>query len=191
MTVTTGLSKNAAAVIDTHHQRQTYQSLKMAGFDWIGKDQAATIKLMLSIQTGATTIQNQEVIDFGLKHKEKIVFSHGLVKTKKKGLTAAFVLTAIAFAHPYEEEDELKAFYEVLLSGMPRSPKDKAAILLRDWLLSNKAGGHTDRINAVKRIMRAIMAFCQKQEIHRLIQPDEFLYKPVKIENNLTKGGAA
>lgn len=25
--------------------------------------------------------------------------------------------------------------------------------------------------------MRAIMAFCQKQEISRLIQPDEFLYR--------------
>lgn len=176
--VTTGIQKQAASVIDSHQQRQAHQSLKMAGFDWIDKDKVATIKMMITIhQHVGGMIQNQEVIDFGIKHKEKITFTHDLVKTKKRGLTAAFVLAAVACAYPHEDKEELKAFLEVLSSGMPRSEKDKAAILLREWLLSNKVGGHTPRLDAVKRIMRAIMAFCQKQEISRLIQPDEFLYR--------------
>jgi hypothetical protein len=60
---------------------------------------------------------------------------------------------------------------------MPRSNKDKAAILLRDWLMSTSLGGGPERNNAVKRIMRAIMAFCQKQELGKLYQPEDFLYK--------------
>lgn len=179
MAVTFGLKKEASIIIDSHQKRHTHQAIQMSGVEWIRKEEVAIINLLIYIKNNGsiTKSTNQDVADFGEKHKTAIQFASGLVGNKKRGLTSAMVLCSIACAYKKEGEHELSAFFNVLISGMPRSNKDKAAILLRDWLISTTIGGSIDRANAVKKIMRAIMAFCQKQEIGKLYQPDEYLYK--------------
>jgi hypothetical protein len=179
MSVTFGLKKEASIIIDSHQKRETHQAIQMSGIEWLGKDEVAIINLLISIKGNGSFAKstNQEIVDFGEKHKTAIQFVTGLVGQKKRGLTSAVVLSSLVCAYYKEDANELAAFFNVLISGMPRNNKDKAAILIRDWLMSTSITGGPDRNNAVKKIMRAIMAFCQKQELGKLYQPDEFLYK--------------
>jgi len=177
MNVTRGMSKDSSIMIDSHQKRDVYQSIQMSGVKWIGKTEVAIIKMILQMEHGfMSRATNQQVVDFGAIHKDRIQFATSLSTTSRRGLTSAIVLSAMVCASYHESNDDLRAFFDVLLSGMARSPKDRAAILIRDWLLNTPLRGGQDRVNALKRTMRAIMAFCQKQEISRLHQPDEYLY---------------
>lgn len=183
MMVARGLPKESGLMIDGHQQRQIHQAIKVSGLaDWIGKDEAATVRMMMQIEKGTSaSIQctHLQIIDYAEAHKEAIMFAHGCFKAKKRFLTAATTKACIASAYYFEDHDRLRDFCDVLVYGMPSGPEDKAAILIREFLFENgHVGGGGSRIDTAKRIMRAIKAFCEHQDIGKLYMPKDMIYSP-------------
>jgi hypothetical protein len=183
MVVTRGVPNSSGLMIDTHQQRQTHQSIRISGLaDWIDKDEVAVIRLLdcISENKEIKKLSHSEIIAIGEKYKSSIQFAVSLKSGARKYLTTAVTLAAIAAASKYEDRQRLSEFYEVLAFGMPKTSSDKSAILLREWFLQERHGGSQWRLNAIKRTMRAIKAFCERQEISKLYQPSDYIYIPVQ-----------
>lgn len=90
---------------------------------------------------------------------------------------------AVAVASLYEDRKRLAEFAEIMSTGMAHSKDDIAAIRLREQLIRKGAvSGQQNRRHTVNKIMRAIKAFCERQQITRLHTPDELLYTIPDVE---------
>lgn len=184
MMVTRGVPEVSGLMIDGHQRRELHQSIKISGLaDWIGKDEVATGKLMMQIEQGNTasmSISHLEMIEYCEAHRESISFSTSCFPGTRRYLTTSITKASVACAYYYEDVARLREFAEVLVSGMASLPDDRAAILLREYLMLSNAthGGGTTRIETCKRVMRAIKAFCERQPIGKLYQPKELIYVP-------------
>lgn len=186
MVVARGLSRDAGLMIDGHQQRKSYQSVKISGLaDWIGKEEISVIKAMVAITSssrGAASMSLLECINYGDNHKDAVMFSVEHLSPRRRGITTAPVRAAVSSAYYYEDAERLKTFCEVMISGMVFKAADKSAIMLREHLLGSvKSSGGKNRDDACKRSMRAIKAFCEFQEISKLYQPQEYIYKPKQM----------
>lgn len=184
MTVTRGLTTEAGLMIDAHQQRRIHQSIKISGMaDWIGKEQVSVIRLIDFVVNKATTrkLSNSEVINIGEQYKSSVQFGAHALPSKRKYLTAATSMAAIGIASKYEDHGRLMEFAKVFTSGIPEGPDDVGALRVREWLIegSGRHGGGTGQADAIKRMQRAIKAFCERQQLGKLFQPSEFIYLPV------------
>lgn len=183
MAVAWGVPEESGLMIDGHQPRTMNQSIKISGLaDWIGKDEVAIARMMMNIEEnkcneGTTRTQIVNYCEF---HKDALLFSCHVFGHKKRNITTALMMACIASAYYYEDKNRLSEFCTVLLSGMPRTQEDRAAILVREWLLESGAAmkGGMARLDGAKRIMRAVKAFCEHQDISKLYQPKEFIYVP-------------
>lgn len=182
MIVARGVSEDSGLMIDGHQQRKMHQAIKISGLaDWIGKDDVATARMMLLIEAGNQSKNAKthlETIEYCNFHREAIEFSMACFPSSKKFLTTAMTKACVAAAYYHEAKPRLMEFSDVIVSGMPSGPHDRAAILLREYLFQSgaTAGGGTTRIDTAKRAMRAIKAFCDYEAIGKLYQPKEFIY---------------
>lgn len=189
MVVSWGVPPESGIMIDGHQQRATHQSIRISGLaDWIGKGEVSIARQMLLISTGSmATIArtHTEIVDYCNQHKQAITFAERSFPTTKKNITTALTKGAVACAWYYEDQDRLHQFCRILLSGMPMAESDKAAILVREWLLSEgtRATQGSNRSGSAKRIMRAIKAFCEMSPIHKLYEPQQVIYTPPKNED--------
>lgn len=185
MLIAWNVPEKSGLMIDGHQQRQTHQAIRISGLaDWIGKDQVAVAKLMIQIQTKKTasvSLSHNDLIKFCEKHRNAIGFSINGLATHKKYFTNSVVKASVACAFYYENPDRLNEFCKVIYSGVPKSNEDISAILFREWLIESgiRHNGSLERLNSVKRAMRAIKAFCDRQPIGKLYQPSDFIYLPV------------
>lgn len=186
MIVARGLSRESGLMIDAHQQRQGYQSIKISGLsDWIGKDEIAVIKMMNQIQNGQGNSFNlslMQCVDYGERHKDAISFSVTRLSPKRRGITTAPVRAALSCAFYYEDHDRLSEFCEIMISGMASKDQDRAAIMIREYLIGAIRSG-TDgkaRDDSCKRVMRAVKAFCCFEAIGKLYQPQHYIYKPIE-----------
>lgn len=97
---------------------------------------------------------------------------------KRKHLTASPIMAAVAIASEHVDEMRLYEFVNVLISGMPQSEADIAAIKLRDQLMEKESrGGRAARQEVLLRTMRAIKAFAESQRLRRLTTPRDMIYR--------------
>jgi hypothetical protein len=184
MTVTRGLPIESGLMIDAHQQRQAHQSIKISGLaDWIDKEEVAIIRVIDQLlRKGATgKLSNTDVINIGEAYKSSVLFGRRVFKSKKRNITMAITGASIGAASKYEDHDRLQQFADVLFSGMPQGQNDIAAIRCREWLLNSVTlhAGTTGRYSAMKRIQRAIKAFCENEQMKTLREPSEIIYMPV------------
>ena len=185
MTVTRGLTTEAGLMIDAHQQRRAHQSIKISGMaDWIGKDQVAVIRLIdfINNKGGSRKMSNSEIINIGEQHKTSVQFGVHAFPSKKRYLTHSLSMVSVGVASKYEDHERLLEFAKVFTSGIPEGPDDIGALRIREWLLeggAQKNFGTAGQAEIVKRIQRAIKAFCERQQISRIQQPADFIYMPV------------
>lgn len=186
MVIAWGVPNNSGLMIDGHQPRHIHQAIKISGMaDWIGKAHVSIARYMVQIEHNSKTcvpISNDRLVAFCEKHRAAINFSVSYLSNHKRHVTTASLKAAVSCAFYYENSARLVEFCEVIISGMAKSDNDKAAILIREWLLEcgSLSMGTGQRLDACKRTMRAIKAFCENQKIKKLYQPSEFIYTPPK-----------
>ena len=186
MMVTFDVPRESAIGIDVHRARKTDDVLRITGkSEWIGKNEAAIIKMLLTDGGSSKSAASPSVIaEFGERHKEAIQFAGGKFMTSTyRYLTSAPIRTAAACAYATHGQDELQRFARILVSGIMETPDDVAAIRLRERLmLDGPMLGHgaAPRTKAFKLTMRAIKAFCKRERIGKLVEPSIYPYQILK-----------
>ena len=181
--VTRGLPLEAGSVIDGGRIRSANQSLSMIEETcWINQNHVAMAKLMHVIERnpGKHQMSVPKLRNYCLQHRAALEFGDSLFRNKKKYLTTALSCASVACAFYSEDQDRLRQFAELLISGVGADHQDRAVMLLRDWMQANGHGMSTGskRLETVRRIMRAIQAFCEREPIRLLRAPNHFIYRP-------------
>ena len=196
MLVSWGIPEESGIMIDGHQQRRAHQAIAISGLaDWITKDHIAVARLMMVIGSGKVSSSKHtltELVHYCESHRRSMEFAEKSILGKKRFITSAITRSAIACAYNYEDPDRLIDFGRVMVSGMVGSQEDRAAILAREWLLTEgmKTNRGSERHLSVKRVMRAIKAFCERQKIAKLYQPESFIYLPVAEDHDKDFGVA-
>lgn len=98
-------------------------------------------------------------------------FVKGFLEPRQRGVTSSAVWAAIALSWFYVRDlERLKEFCEVLTGReMPASDGDRAAVILREWLLrSGASGAGSWRFEAYKKTQRAVVAFVERKKLEKL-----------------------
>jgi len=184
MIVAWDVPDESGLMIDGHQQRQVHQAIKISGLaDWIGKNEVSIARMMLQIQHNSTSsipMSHTDLIKYCEFHRDSISFAMSRLSNHKRYVTTATLKAAVACAFYFEDAERLSEFCCVIESGMPESKDDRAAVLIREWLIEcgSLNMGTGGRMDACKRAMRAIKAFCERQPISKLYQPADFIYTP-------------
>lgn len=187
MLVTFGLEPKQAAGIDAHRARATIDVVKITGLaDWVGKNEAAIAKMVRRLPTlsGGTPTSSQ-IVAFCNLHREALEFVAHAMPSAVRFLSAAPIRTAIFCAYGHVDNERLAWFCRVLYSGIVASTDDVAAIRLRERLLADGRqlqAGETGRALCAKLTMRAIKAFCDREQISKLQTPKDYLFPPPAFE---------
>jgi len=185
MKIETGLSKAHAYGIDAHRMRKTADQIKIAyGTTWISKTEISVIKMIAGIHKQNKALSPQLVAELCEDRRHELLFIKENLATSLKFVTTAPVKTAIFCAIGHEPESRLAEFCHVLVSGLPESSGDYAAIRLREKLLrdgKSYQSNDTGRKEAVRMTMRAVKKFCERQPIGRLFTPDDYDYEVPEI----------
>ena len=179
MKIETGLSRSHSYGIDAHRMRKTYDQIKIADPDSIVDfRQIALIKLLWKRQFSATPTP-QQITEACATHCDRLAFVRRSVTSSVKFVTSAPIQAAIACAYGHVPEDRLVEFCKVIVTGMAESMDDCAAIRLREKLMNDgrtMKGGEAGRATAEKLTSRAIKAFCDKERIAKLYEPQKSIY---------------
>lgn len=182
MVVTNGVPLTSGLVMDAQQPRHVHQSIAISGAaDWVGRNEVAVINMFSAMQDSHyTKLSAAGVLALGERYKSSILFATATLKTHKQYVSTSSVGAAVGAASKHVDKGRLLEFVAVLFTGMPKGKQDKAAVLARDFLIVN--GGKTGfqyRLGAVRRVMRAVRAFCDYEPIGRLYEPEDFLFPPV------------
>lgn len=110
-----------------------------------------------------------EVEDMIHRHRDAIDFACRVLKTNKAGLKSFVIKAAVASAYYHQTPEDLERFARVLLEGFYTSPKEMAAIKLRDYLLMIRQPGHrANETDVFLRTQTAIRHFCKGNPITRI-----------------------
>lgn len=186
--VTWGLPKEAGSSIDRHRPRSDADSIRIGGLaGWIGRDEVALIRMIASAhQKGTPTYSAKHLAELGEFLKGPVTFAMLVFSTRKRHITTGPVMAAVAIASQHVDQYRLMEFVEVLLSGVPESKDDIAAIRLREQLIGMQGrGGQMARRETLLKTMRAIRAFVERGHIKRLKAPNEMIYTIPGIEEHL------
>ncbi len=185
MQVTFGLKEETRMVIDSLLQpRKDWQTIGMKeGFSWFGKDHSAVVKIFDKIITGRGTAikySNYDIEQIAKKYQSSIRFCVEGTKKGKKNFTAP-IKAAIGAAYRHENSLRLIKFHEVYTTGFQEDVEDRAAIVLRNWVLNNEgiAKGSLKTLELVRGTMYTIKSFCDRKPIRRMMFPDHYIYLPI------------
>lgn len=186
MMVAVNIPKQSSLVIDSGQKRRLHQSIKISGeANWITEGVVSCTRLLLEVNneiekgsSGCHFVSHNDIINEASKYRSSLEFGLSM-KTKKKESAAVYVLLPIGIASKYEDHERLNQFYSAFRDGLISSPDDKAAILLREFVLKSRSRFNGSvRKQVVKRVMRAIKAFCDRDQIGKLYQPEYYVYTP-------------
>lgn len=186
--VTRGIPVVAGSAIDRHRPRSDADSIKIGGLSgWIGRDEISVIKMIAyAHQKTSPSYSPARIADLGEFLKEQVTFSTLVFSTRKKYITTSPVMAAVAIARPYVDQYRLMEFAEVLITGIPQSMEDVAAIRLREHLMADQGrGGQGVRRESLLKTQRAIKAFAERDRIQKLYTPKELIYRVEGIEDHL------
>lgn len=183
MQVTTGLKIQSGADIDRHRPRSETDAVRIGGLsDWMKTQHISVIKAILNLhKDSAGTYSIKELTDIGEQIEENVRFAVDAFSHRKRYLTTAPVMAAIAIAYDHVDPVRLYEFADVLLTGMPQSADRKddiAAIRLREMLMGGTitGSGSSQRKEISYKTMRAIEAFANREHIQRLRTPNTMIY---------------
>lgn len=185
MRVFYNLDMKVGADIDRHKPRSEADAIRIGQLSyWMKSQQIQIIKMIIMChKERVTNYPTRELVEIGELMHPEISFAVSAFPKRAKYITTSPVYAAVAIASMYEDHDRLREFAEVMSSGMPRSKDDVAAIKLREQLIREGAvSNQQNRRMVVRRVMRAIKAFCEHQQIERLHTPDQMIYRMDVLE---------
>jgi hypothetical protein len=130
-----------------------------------------------------------EILDFMEKHKEHLEFALELTQTAKLGLRVSAVKSAFFAASYHEDKDRLIEFANIIKSGVYADySKDGVAIMLREWLMSDKLRHYRSLRRATYLMVEnAIRQFCKGKVPGKLQTKSEPFYIVPESESESEK----
>jgi hypothetical protein len=160
MYVTYNAPLKSRAVLDGGYKRTRAHRLNIAfGMDCTDKTVAITRLLCGDGKGGSGKRTLHELRNEIQKHREAIRFAEKVFGCQKRGITISSLLAAMAAAYYHVDHDRLRHFADVIVTGMCTEDGDRAAIALRDHLLSASANGAKDRDALMRACEQAISCF--------------------------------
>lgn len=179
MQVSRGVDRDSFGVLDQHRVRSVSD---LAGADWISPKLVASVRSMLRgpSQNTVGSVDDRDpsaLIQAIQAHRETIERVQALLPTDRRArgrsnLTAT-VMGLFYRASTHVSLTKLKRFIDVYISGVSESQEEKAAILLRDWIM---AGNLPDRSIVYQKAQRAVAAFMEGDPIKTLYAAPDDLY---------------
>lgn len=160
-------------LIDRGQARTTAQTLSMSGMEYNLRAGSIVgmVKFILSIYTGDARVSDTKVKEFILNNKEAIQTVYRVVssinKTTVNVRSAAFMAAIYNALGKGVDSSTLKRFAYVVGTGLSDTRKERAAVVLRNDILSktvNWNNGDGSRIKALQAIEKAIMDFSYGKE---------------------------
>lgn len=178
--VTFGIEKQSGADIDMHRARRALDAIKIGELaDWITKDVISVVNFLYAASFKKLTTHS--IVVHAEKHREEIQFAVQSMSCKKKYITTAPNMAAIAKAYANRvNAKRLHEFCNILANGITTQEGDIAALRFREYLLDSgkslckSAEGRQD---SHLRCQRAIKAFANHEKISKLYCPSEDIYR--------------
>jgi hypothetical protein len=170
MVVTRGVPSASQIAMDDHAKRTAADSI---GLDRGIHVDATTVAIARGVvrysKNDNTQISKQEVASIMDVLRSPMEFVAPFIATKQRGVTASCVWCAVALAWFYVRDVGRLAEFCRILTGqeMAESDSDKAAVMLREWLLRTGAPSNVQH-EAFRKTQRAIVAFMDRSPIGKL-----------------------
>jgi len=176
-----GMKKSSLPRIDEGASRNTKDVAQLMGLD-VGYAQLGIANYILEYKDLKRDMPRAEQIAFYERHKDAINFV--TTKLKRKNVSRVPVSAALARAWYSVDHDILSKFLTVLDTGLIESPKDQAAITLREFLLKNNNHSGPFRAEVYRKTQAALMNFIEGKPITRLygMEEEQFLLPEEKLE---------
>jgi hypothetical protein len=174
MLVARGVDSRNQLVMDDHAKRSAGDALSLARKEKITQSHVAVMRAAVELSGAGnrslqrlTKQQLDEVVD---AFRPAMEFVEAKMPNNERGITSAPVKAAIVLAWYYVKDVErLAAFCDVLTGkSLPDGDGDRAAVVLREWLLRTGMQAETARREGFKKAQRAIVAFQDRKDIGKL-----------------------
>jgi hypothetical protein len=173
MLVARGVESRTQLVMDDHAKRNAGDALTLVRNEKITQSDVAVIRGAIELSTSkntATILTKQELNAVLDDFRPAINFVSEVMQNNERGVTSAPVKAAIALAWFYAKDlPRLKWFCEILTGKqLPENNGDRAAVVLREWLLRSGMQSSEMRRDGFKKTQRAIVAFLSHQDVSKL-----------------------
>jgi hypothetical protein len=181
MVVTRSVPSSSQIAMDDHAKRSPSDSISLDRGTLVTSTVVAIARAVTRASTGDNTaISTQEAAEVIDKISAPLGFVAPFLVTKQRGVTCSSVWAAIVLSWFYANDLERLAQFCRILCGqeMAESESDKAAVMLREWLL--RTGAPTSaKHDAFKKTQRAIVAFLEGKGIGKLYGTDVYYPWPL------------
>lgn len=175
MLVARGVDSKSQLVMDDHAKRSAGDALSLARNERITQADVAIIRGAAELSKGNLSASRERLTKQELdavydKFLSPIAFVREKMPNNERGVTSAPVKAAIALAWFYVKDlARLGTFCDVLTGRiLPENDGDRAAVVLREWLLRNGIQHNESRLEGFKKTQRAIVAFSEHKDIGKL-----------------------
>lgn len=174
MLVARGVDSRSQLVMDDHSKRSAGDALSLARKEIITQSQVATIRAAVEISGGrsnkGTRLTKQELDAVLDTFRPALSYVAARFTSCERGVASAPVQAAIVLAWFYVNDlGRLNMFCDILTGkSLPENDGDRAAVVLREWLLRTGMQASDARIEGFKKTQRAIVAFGDHKNIGKL-----------------------
>jgi hypothetical protein len=185
MLVTRGVESGTQLVMDDHAKRSASDALTLDHGYRITALQVAVVRAAVELNGPAFISVRQTKTELsGLikQFDDPLEFIKEFLVNKTAGIGSAAVWGAIALSWFYVKDlYRLHDFCKILTGQeMALAEEDRAAQLLREWLLRTPMKYGPQRLEAFKKTQRAVYAFMKRQPIERLYSTSFYYEWPLK-----------
>lgn len=175
MQVSRMVPSDSQLVMDDHSKRSAGDALSLIRNEKIVSWHIAVIRGAVELTGGRnvktarlTKNEMDKVFD---TFRGPIDFLSRTMPTNERGVTSSPVKASVALAWFYVKDlARLEAFCDVLTGRtLAESGGDRAAVILREWLLRNGMQSSDSRAEGFKKTQRAIVAFSERKDVGKLI----------------------
>ncbi len=140
-----GIPRAAISVIDAHSHRRTRDALRLVhGIE--ATDRAVSAAIYMETCGDRSRFAPAERVAVYLKYKRLVERAERMFDTSKPGICRASVMSVIARALAQHTAEEVEPFCALLLTGESHRKRDRAALKLRDWLMTTPAKKMSARV---------------------------------------------
>lgn len=184
MLVVRGVESRSQLVMDDHAKRSAGDALSLIRKEKITQDEISIIRGVTELGSYKSLYQRLSKHDLDQVYdtfRNALSFVIQNVQGYQRGITSAPVKSAIAVAWFYVHDlERLKTFCDILTGKiLPENDGDRAAVVLREWLLRSGMKSVVNRSDGFKKTQRAIVAFNERKDIGKLFGTNTFFPWPL------------
>lgn len=190
MLVARGVDSRNQLVMDDHAKRSAGDALSLARNEKITQSHVAVMRAAVELSGAGNRrhqrLTKQQLDDIVDVFRPAMEFIEAKMPNNERGVTSAPVKAAIVLAWYYVKDVQRLAIFCDVLTGklLPDGDGDRAAVVLREWLLRTGMQSDIARREGFKKTQRAIVAFQDRKDISKLYGTAEYypwpLIEPVR-----------